>query len=294
MTGTGIVTTITGSSSADGTSVAVESSNLGSSQPSGTGSISVGNGQYFDVEITGTSTGTANICITGIVDSSTVMSYYSGGSWNTATITSRTISSPLGNTNGRLCGNVPVSALTGTYFTMGDPLPVNSLTSYVYGNVTWTTPTYQGFQYIFPASVAINGKQFSATFYESLYAQFQLIPSLPYAGFYGGTFGAISGCQQGATITLTATVNGVTKSASGLCPAAGNTTSINMSFTTTSSGTTSTVPISLFTPLFSWINSIECFMLAAFFACGIFSWSAILRWRVDLWSTFGYSHVVSR
>ena len=31
----------------------------------------------------------------------------------------------------------------------------------------------------------------------------------PYAGFYGGTFGAVSGCQPGPTITLTATVNGL-------------------------------------------------------------------------------------
>ena len=154
---TGVDTTITGSTS--NANISVESAVLGT-QPSGTGSISVGNGQYFDVEISGTSTGTANICITGIVDSSTAMSYYSGGGWVSATSITRTASSPAGASNGQICGNVPVSALTGTYFTVGDPLPANSATSYVYGNVTWTTPTYQGYQYIFSASVSINGKAF--------------------------------------------------------------------------------------------------------------------------------------
>ena len=232
------------------------------------------------MKITGTSTGTANICITGVVDSTTTMSYYSGGSWISATGIARTLSSPAGNTNGQICGNVPVSALTGTYFTLGDPLPANSATSYVYGNVTWTTPTYQGFQYLFSASVAINGKPFSAVFTESLYAQFQLVPSLPYAGFYGSTFGAISGCQPGSMITLTATVSGLTKSASALCPGYGNSTSINLSFTTSSTGTTSSVPVSLFTP-WLWISSTESYLLAAIVACGIFSLKG-LPWRASL------------
>ena len=90
----------------------------------------------------------------------------------------------------------------------------------------------KGLQYIFPASIAINGKQFSATFYESLFAQFQLVPGGQYAGYCAGTFGAISGCQQGVNITLTVTMNGATKSASALCPADGNSTSINLIFTT--------------------------------------------------------------
>ena len=98
------------------------------------------------------------------------------------------------------------------------------------GSITWTTPTYLGLVYIYPASVAINGKPFSSTFYESLYAQFQLIPGLPYAGYYQGTFGAISSCQPGSSVTITATVGGITKSATGICPNAGSTSSITMSF----------------------------------------------------------------
>ncbi|MDG6905661.1 MAG: hypothetical protein JRN20_07750 [Nitrososphaerota archaeon] len=153
-------------------------------------------------------------------------------------------------------------------------------------------PTYQGFQYVYTASIAINGKQFSAVFTETLYAQYQLVPGLPYAGYYGSTFGAISGCQQGATITLTATVNGVTKSGSALCPAVGNSTSINMSFTT-SGGTTSAVPISLVLPWISWIVSMECCMLAIFSLRSIFRWRAILRLGADLLPSFNYLPTLS-
>jgi len=100
----------------------------------------------------------------------------------------------------------------------------------VEGNVIWYTPTLQHFQYIYPAGVAINGKQFSSVFYESLLEQYQLVPGLPYAGYYSGTFGAISGCQPGANITITATVSGSTESASGTCPAGGSILSISLQF----------------------------------------------------------------
>ena len=105
-------------------------------------------------------------------------------------------------------------------------------------------------------------------------------PQLPYAGFYGSTFGAISGCQPGSMITLTATVSGLTKSASALCPGYGNSTSINLSSTTSSTGTTSSVPVSLFTP-WLWISSTESYLLAAIVACGIFSLKG-LPWRASL------------
>ena len=100
----------------------------------------------------------------------------------------------------------------------------------VQGQVTWTTSDTHGFQYIYSASVAINGKQFSSIFYESIFAQYQLIPGMPYAGYYSGSFGAISGCQSGSNITITATINGVTKSASGLCPTVGATSGISLNF----------------------------------------------------------------
>jgi hypothetical protein len=116
----------------------------------------------------------------------------------------------------------------------GSVLSVSSVSagplSAVYGNVTWTTPTFQGLQYIFPATVSINGQLFSSTFYESLFAQFKLVIGLPYAGYYNGTFWAISGCQQGSNITLTVSIKGVVGSGTVACPAPGNTKYINLSF----------------------------------------------------------------
>ena len=125
--------------------------------------------------------------------------------------------------------NVALGPVPSTNSSSAPPPPL------VLGNITWYTPAYQGLEYFFPASVAINGRQFSATFYESLIAQFQLVPGEPYAGYYAGTFGAISGCQEGSNITLTATVNGTTESGWTLCPAAGKTTTINMNFSSSSS-----------------------------------------------------------
>ncbi len=112
------------------------------------------------------------------------------------------------------------------------PLATGPPASIVQGNIIWTTSTYDGFQYIFPVSVAINGVQFSATFYESLFAQFQLGANPSFTGAYIGTFSVISGCEQGATITITATVDGVAESASGVCPGSANSTAINISFGT--------------------------------------------------------------
>jgi hypothetical protein len=115
------------------------------------------------------------------------------------------------------------------------PLPPASLgPSIVYGNVTWSGVAYQGLQYIFPASVAINGRQFSSTFYESIFAQTQLVPNGNFTGTYTGLFGAISGCQEGSTITITATVGGATESGSGRCPAFGNSMAIDLFFGSTS------------------------------------------------------------
>lgn len=116
---------------------------------------------------------------------------------------------------------------TPVYFTEGAPLASSGV---VLGNITWTTPTLQGFQYVFPVSIAINGVQFGSTFSESLFPQYQLAVGNSYAGYYGGTFAAISGCSSGATITLTATVNGVTKTGSAICPGSGSSATINLNF----------------------------------------------------------------
>jgi len=117
---TGVSTYIYGSTSPDGTSVVVESSNLGcSATPSG---ITLSNGQCYDVEISGVTDGTAYLCLSNqVVDAGTLMYYYSGGSWVPATGISLTLSSPITSSNGVICGNVPVSALQGTPVAMGDP-----------------------------------------------------------------------------------------------------------------------------------------------------------------------------
>jgi|GEM_PF-4351517 len=113
------------------------------------------------------------------------------------------------------------------------PFPSSLGAAIVYGNATWSGTTYQGLQYIFPASVAINGRQFSSTFYESIFAQTQLVPNGNFSGTYTGMFGAISGCQEGSTITITATVGGATKSESGRCPGLGDSTVVNLFFGST-------------------------------------------------------------
>jgi hypothetical protein len=176
-----------------------------------------------------------------------------------------------------LTGTVSSSSPVNTTVTLessGSLLGVSSVStpppSLVDGNVTWITPTYQGMQYIFPVSVAINGAQFSAVFDETLIAQDQLIPGEPYAGYYSGTFGAVSGCQPGANITITATVAGVTKSGSELCPGLGNTTSINLNFTTAGGPSAAQAPLVL--PWISWLNSLQSSILAVVLAWIFFSW----------------------
>ncbi|MDG6922666.1 MAG: Ig-like domain repeat protein, partial [Nitrososphaerota archaeon] len=215
---------------------------------SGVGSSDLGNTQYGDISITSTSGGGSsstlvNVCLPDTsADSNTILQY-----WDTTTSSWVTATNIVVTPGVKVCGDMPLSALNGRNIIGGDPLATSGPPpAIVYGNVTWYTPTYQGFQYVYPASVAINGKQFSSTFYESLIAQFQLVPGQQYAGYYQGTFGAISGCQEGATITITATVNGMTESTSALCPAPGNSTSISLNFTTSATGAVSSVIPTLF------------------------------------------------
>jgi len=87
-----------------------------SSQPSGTPALSLSNGLgFYDVRVSGIADGTANICINNVhVDASTILQYYSGGSWVTAT---GIVATP----GVEVCGNVPVSALQGTPLGGGDP-----------------------------------------------------------------------------------------------------------------------------------------------------------------------------
>ncbi|MGA2876589.1 MAG: hypothetical protein ABSE82_13755, partial [Nitrososphaerales archaeon] len=166
------------------------------------GTFTAGTGFTASSENSGDQAGYAQYSYSGVTSPTTFPATTSGGNWSEAGIA------------------LPLLPITST----GPPPAI------VNGNVTWSGATYQGFQYIFPASLAINGKQFSATFYESIFAQTQPVPNGNFSGTYIGTFGAIGGCQQGSNITITATVNGITKSASSVCPALGNSIAIRLSF----------------------------------------------------------------
>ncbi|MDE2589635.1 MAG: hypothetical protein KGL95_08230, partial [Patescibacteria group bacterium] len=72
------------------------------------------NPKYFDVLVSGISDGTANVCIANsIVVSGSTVQYWTGSSWASATNISVS-----GTT---ICGNIPVSTLTGTNIIIGLP-----------------------------------------------------------------------------------------------------------------------------------------------------------------------------
>lgn len=188
----------------------------------GTWSSSANYPEYVDTAQCAVFSGTIG-CTSGDT-STTPYSYYSpvytGSSSTSSSSTTTTTTSSSTTTT-----TTSITTTTTTSTTFAAPPP-----PLMDGNVIWSTSTYVGFEYIYPVSVAINGVPFSTTFFESLFAQYEPGPGSPFAGYYTGSFGAIAGCQPGSVITITATVNGVTQSASGLCPGAGDTSSIMMSF----------------------------------------------------------------
>jgi hypothetical protein len=127
---TGISTTISGSG---GNSATVFSADLGSTQPAGTGTISLSNSQYYDVKVNGISTGTATVCITisSQLSSQYAMQYWDGSSWVNAT--NITVS------GSQICGDIPVSALTGTNIVIGQmSYSVTFEQSGIPSGVTWS------------------------------------------------------------------------------------------------------------------------------------------------------------
>ena len=102
------------------------------SQPPSTGILSINGLGFYDVEISGITTGTANVCIYNAgVTASTVLEYYSGGSWLSAT---GVVDTPGVST----CGNIPVAALNGTPVVFGNPLATTTAT------VSCTSPVTVG------------------------------------------------------------------------------------------------------------------------------------------------------
>ncbi|MBI3859250.1 MAG: hypothetical protein HY296_03280 [Thaumarchaeota archaeon] len=131
--GTGVSVTITGAS---GTNVAVISQNQTTAAPSGLGALNVSSAIFYDLMINGISTGTARVCISsprvtqGMAGG---MQYWNGTIWVFAAdqaisqFTRTNTYPPNGTLSASissvivLCGDVPVSALTGTPLGAGTP-----------------------------------------------------------------------------------------------------------------------------------------------------------------------------
>jgi hypothetical protein len=128
-TATGVSVIITESSASDGTTVTLSSTNLGSSQPVGTGSTGL-DPQFFDVQVTGISDGTADVYITSSgVTSTSVMEYWFDSQW--VSLESQAV------TGTTICGVVPVADLGQTPVVIGhDPPPDNDPSSGVCASVS--------------------------------------------------------------------------------------------------------------------------------------------------------------
>ena len=89
---------------AAGTCASMSIEDLFTSQPGGTTDPGVTNPNYYDLSILGLTAGTAHVCFTSsLVTSTTVMKYWNGNSWTTV---SSTFTSPH-----TICGDIPVTAL---------------------------------------------------------------------------------------------------------------------------------------------------------------------------------------
>ncbi len=131
-TSTGIFVEITGSTAPTGTLVNVTTRGGGSSPPSGAALPDLTGVNYYDVKVTGLASGTAKVCITSKgLATDAEMEYWDGASWVEA---SGVVVTPDG-----ICGQVPVSALSGTPFAVGSPLTIVTSTT------TQTPSTSQSF-----------------------------------------------------------------------------------------------------------------------------------------------------
>jgi PKD repeat protein len=114
--GAGVSTTISGSSAADGTNVTVASVDYGNNQPTGTGNVQLNGTEYYDVNVSSsTSLGAgamARVSITSpSVTATSTMQYWYSGVWNTAGNISVNV--------GLISGDIPVAALGGTPVVIG-------------------------------------------------------------------------------------------------------------------------------------------------------------------------------
>jgi hypothetical protein len=140
---TGISTSITGSNSDDGIAVTIFSADL-PSLPAGTPGAPLIGATYYYVQVYGVYSGTGRECISNpTVASTTQLYYYSGYSWIAATGLSVVPGTSI-------CGDIPVSALSGAFLAIGYPLTATTTTVQVNpssvssGNPTTVTATVSG------------------------------------------------------------------------------------------------------------------------------------------------------
>ncbi len=118
---TGISVSISGTA---GTTGSVNTWHL-TAQPADTGPVPLGSAGggglgFYDLSLSGITGGTAHACISSaLVDSKTVLDFYSAGSWTEAAAISDTAATSTAP--GTVCGDIAVSALTGTPLAIGDP-----------------------------------------------------------------------------------------------------------------------------------------------------------------------------
>jgi hypothetical protein len=111
---TGISVTITGSTATNGTPAAIDTQDLGSLSP-GVGTVSLSGAKYYDVVVSGISSGSAKVCVSdSSATSATTMQYWTGTAWTSA--------STVTVNGGTVCGSIPVSALTGTNVAIGNTI----------------------------------------------------------------------------------------------------------------------------------------------------------------------------
>lgn len=134
---TSITVSITGSTAPDGTLVYITTSSVAGA-PSGIIQTGTSPAMYYDVNIQGISDGTATISITNSnVLAQTTMQYWNGVQWVTAsdvTVSGLTIS-----------GNIPVSALTGTFIALGPVFAPPPTANFTYSPTmpgTWQEITF--------------------------------------------------------------------------------------------------------------------------------------------------------
>ncbi len=112
---TSISVTITGSSATNGTPVGVTTQTLSAPNTGIPSPTALASPSYYDVLVTGVTTGNAQVCISFTSASvSTTMQYWSGTAWTSAsniTVNGTTV-----------CGTIPVAALTGTNIALGNPV----------------------------------------------------------------------------------------------------------------------------------------------------------------------------